>query len=159
MKKIQSLVIFVFLICCSFSALAQTHFILNFGPEYGKTNIYFNVNPPDQGETLQKLYASLGKPAADNGGEIQWNDITIEGVGSGLTILVIDGIFTRDAATRRACFVTFKSRTEKQILLQNINENQERNMKVQIKNSKGEDFQKDGKTEIKLRNFLDQKTQ
>lgn len=110
----------------------------------------FSILGPEKQQFLDNFTDFAGVPAANSTGIIQWNNMTIEGIGSGLCLKIKDGILTHNTETRSACFVPFKNEKDKQEKLAGLQENQERMMELEMKNSKGLNFEKDDKEKASM---------
>jgi hypothetical protein len=77
-----------------------------------------------------KLIALWGTPAQNTIGIITWKNISIDGVGSGLTVNLCDGMLTTSKMV--AWFKAFKNQKDKTKKLLAIDENSQRRISVTV---------------------------
>lgn len=158
MKKISCLVLLTFVLCSSFSEPGTSPLIMNFYKIVdAKASCFYFLLKTDNANVLNKLVHSLGTPQSNTGGTMEWHNMSIDGVGEHLNIVITDGLFTHDTASRTACFVPFKSAGEKETLLKLIRPNQERESRIKIEDKSGNTLTSNGVTEYKAQAFFDAK--
>lgn len=132
--------------------------MLNFYKIVGaKASCFYFLLKTDNANVLNKLVHSLGTPQSNTSGTMEWHDMSIDGVGEHLTVVITDGLFTHDTASRTACFVPFKSAEEKETFLRLIRPNQERESRIVIEDKAGNTLTGNGVAEYKAQAFLDSK--
>lgn len=100
--------------------------------QYNKTdtNRTFSIFQTDLDFTREKLLKYFGQPKRENTGNIEWQNVKIESIGSGLSIILTDGIFESDAT--KAKFKPFSDKTDKNQKLKELKQNQFRNITIQV---------------------------
>jgi hypothetical protein len=88
------------------------------------TTYQFTITGKNLDVEMNKFYTAFGKPESECSGETIWNNIEIPAVGSGLQLILTDGILTCNG--EKSKFKPFKKPKDKTCQLKCLEENQSR---------------------------------
>lgn len=137
MKKMSLL--FVLLASCFFVHAQKGKIRIGHHHQYHEkdTSRNFVVLGEDRDAYIQSLIKAWGAPSKHTVGNMVWENVAIEGLGTVPMVKLTDGIMTRNIKERSACFVPFKNSEDKQQKLATIKENELRNLNIEFCDSEG----------------------
>ncbi len=114
----------------------------------------FVIFSEDKDAYVKNLTVFFGRPVQNSSGTLVWENIAVEGLGKVSRIKVFDGLMTHDTQNKSACFVPFTNTEDKQKKLAALQDNQERELRIEFTDAAGKSIVKTGEQEALSKQFL-----
>lgn len=137
MKQIFATVGFLFFVCIA-SAQAPLVGIDAGSYDGADTTRIFQLFCSQRDACIDQMVSQLGAPVFRDAGTVEWRNISIPEIGSGLKILLHDGILVIKDNTAR--YTYFKNDSDKQKKLGGMKTGQSRRTTIEIQDSSGKNY-------------------